>query len=422
MIDEEERIAGSRMIYYIVLAIIPNVGAACFWIELDALMCVLTPKQALMTPFFSYVSFGNPFLDRSHLGPTLSMVATVVANVTGLMTGGLYLFLRSSTISPISPKNKLEEYEHQQPKYQIGIPKNDANFDNPLTKPVAATQWLRDAGEQERFTGDGNMSLKELEGSTPFGNPYDTHYSQRRNAFKRNSIVQNQNLAQTPSFKSSWRKPISSYGLFPSRIQINRASKPVLPSTVFPWNGTNRPSDDCCDVLQPPPPVQPPGFRHKRDSSMASHATVQIGLRISNVEDARPITSSTAGGVERIHSLGCPKNSKFTSANRPSPLIASGSTTRSPSPPRSLEIDTAMKTLPPVPQGPQAEADRALILNPTVYNPNSPTKGKVPSPKGVGFNIPPRSNTNPTDSIEAVSPVARARGNSASVASSADWI
>jgi hypothetical protein len=421
MIDEEERVAGSRMIYYIILAIVPNVGSACFRMGLDPLACVLIPKQALMIPFFTYVSFGYQFFDRSHIGPTLSLIATVVANVTGLMTGGLYLFLRSSTISPISPKNKLDEYERQQTQYQIGIPKNGADSDSPVMKPAATTQWLRSA-EQEKFTGDGNISFKELEGSTPFGNPYDTHYSQRRNAFKHNLIVQNQNLTQTPSFKSSWRKPISSYGLWPGRIQTNRASKPVLPSTVFPWNGTSQPSDDCCDMLQLPPPIQPPGFRHKRDSSMASHATVQIGLRISNVEDARPITSSTAGGMETIHSLDCPRNPRFASANRPSPLMTSGSSTRSLSPPRPLEVDTAMKTLPPVPQGPQAEADRPLILNPTVYNPNSPTKGKVPSPKGVGFNVPPRPNNSPIDSLEALPPVVPARGNSAGVASSADWI
>ena len=65
--------------------------------------------QALIVPFFLYLTFSNPIDDDGNLGLTLSMIATVVANVTGLMTGGLHLFLRSNTIGTIGPKNKLAD-------------------------------------------------------------------------------------------------------------------------------------------------------------------------------------------------------------------------------------------------------------------------------------------------------------------------
>jgi hypothetical protein len=61
--------------------------------------------------------------------------------------------------------------------------------------------------------------------------------------------------------------------------------------------------------------------------------------------------------------------------------------------PRDPVKDAKMKTLPPVPriisQLPKAEpAQQAFTLSPTVYSPKTPTKVRLPSPKGVGFTVP----------------------------------
>ncbi|KAI0870397.1 hypothetical protein GGS24DRAFT_109476 [Hypoxylon argillaceum] len=403
-IEDDERIGASRMIYYIALAIIPN---------------------TLMIPFFGYLSFGNPLENGGDTGLTLSMVSTVVANVTGLMTGGLYLFLRSSTSSSIASKNKLDEYERQQIKYQIRVPKsNDTDFNSHIMKPVTVPQWLRGLEPtqkglaQEVTSGvglQGNSGFRSLDGSNPLGS---------NAVFKQHSILGSVSDIQTPVSMASARK-VSSYGLFPITIQGPRASTALLPSTTYSPNASEHASDDCCDMLRPPPSVQPPGFRHRRDSSMASSATVQIGLRLSNVQDVRPTTVSTIESIERTHELGCPNKSTVGVAGRPSPLTTLDGAASPPSPQRSLggiQVDTTRKTLPPIPRDSQTEIERAPILNPTVYSPNSPTKGKVPSPKGVGFNVPPRPNPVPGEAGEAGSPTSPHANSAVGGASGADWI
>ncbi|KAI3324937.1 hypothetical protein HD806DRAFT_459964 [Xylariaceae sp. AK1471] len=412
MIEDDERVSASRMIYYIGLAIVPN---------------------TLMIPFFGFLSFARLFEDGGNTGLTLSTVSTVVANVTGLMTGGLYLFLRSSTLSSIAPKSKIDEHERQEIKYQIRMPNtNGADFNSHIIKPVNAPQWLREAESQEKRAEQEDISPKELESNTTFGISDDSNPLGSNAVFMHTPVLRNPSLAQTPSLRTPARKGSSSYGLFPNKYQGNRPSKALLPSTTYSPNANKQLSHDCCDMLQPPPPIQPPGFRHRRDSSMASSATVQIGLRLSNVEDVRPITGntlgSTTGAVERTHELGCPNRPKVTSTNRPSPLITSSnieSVASSPSSQRPLgttKVDTVMKTLPPVPQNSQAETEKTLILNPTVYSPNSPTKGKVPSPKGVGFNVPTRTNTISVEAAVATAQDSRHHGNSAGATSRADWI
>jgi hypothetical protein len=62
--------------------------------------------------------------------------------------------------------------------------------------------------------------------------------------------------------------------------------------------------------------------------------------------------------------------------------------------------DAKMKTLPPVPkinsQVPKAEPppQEEVTLSPSVYSPQTPTKVKLPSPKGVGFSMPVPKTTN----------------------------
>ncbi|KAI0405205.1 hypothetical protein F4802DRAFT_188019 [Xylaria palmicola] len=389
VIEDEERVGASRMIYYIALAIIPN---------------------TLMIPFFGYISFSNPFENGGDTGLTLSMVSTVVANVTGLMTGGLYLFLRSSTISSIGSKNdKIEDYENQRAKYQITKPNvSDTDFNSHITKPVTLPQWPGETEPQNSRLAHKNIIPNPL---------------RLNDAFKQSSVLKGANTTITSSLITPTRKAPSSYALFPNQSLGNRASKVLLPSTAYSANSGEPLSNDCCDTLVPPPSLQPPSFRHRRDSSMVSSATVQIGLRLSNVLDVRPTTASTVGGVERTHDLNCPNRLEAGITSRSGLLFPTETVASSPSsqrPPGMNLLDTTMKTLPPVPQNRETKVESGFILNPTVYSPNSPTKGKVPSPKGVGFNVPPRTNTTP---VQPNPPTPRLHGSSPDGdINKADWI
>ncbi|KAI0194612.1 hypothetical protein F4808DRAFT_335255 [Astrocystis sublimbata] len=405
MIDEEERVGASVMLYYIALAIIPN---------------------TLMIPFFGYLSFGNPFENGGDTGLTLSMVSTVVANVTGLMTGGMYLFLRSSSLSSISPKNKTEACENQLSKYQLKMERaNDTNFDAQIMQPVTVSQWLQETPDQGQYpvTGDNkreshNSAFPRADEANPLGS----------NAiYKQYSVPVTPVDTQIPTVMTPARKASASYALFPSAFQGDTGSKILLPSTTYTPSTRDVMANDDGAVILPPPRVRPPGARHQRNSSMASSATVQIGLRLSNFEDARPMTTSTVGVPEVTYELGCPKNVAIDT-NRPSPVISMpGSTVSSPRSQRT-PIDTSNKTLPPVPTESQSDDETAPTLNPTVYSPK--TQGKTPSPKGVGFNVPQRNNTTksnnstPVEGVEPRAPPSPHYGNSGAAggANGADWI
>lgn len=364
-----------------------------------------------MIPFFAYLSFGNPSENGGDTGLTLSMVATVVANVTGLMTGGLYLFLRSSTGSTIGPKIKIGEYESQQMTYQIRISKaNDTDFNSHIMTPITMSQWPRELEAREKRLGEEDSRRPEDVTRFPsvdYSNPLGSNV-----------------ILEQPALVAPVRK-VSSYALFLNKNQGNRTSRALQPSTAYPSNSNSILSADYGEMLQPPPSIQPLALRHRRDSSMISSATVQIGLRLSNVEDVRPEIASTID-VERTHDLGCPNKLKVGVSGRPTPLIAPRSVTTSPSskrPSRESQIDVAAKLLPPIPRNPQIEAERAPILNPTIYSPNNPTKGTVPSAKGVGFNVVTRKTTTPTEVIEMNHRTSRSGEISAAEsASRADWI
>ncbi|KAL6849564.1 hypothetical protein ACO1O0_009105 [Amphichorda felina] len=65
--------------------------------------------KALLIPFFLSITFGDQ--DDSASSPMeLSTVSSIVANLSGLMTGALYLFLRGRSASPVG-SSKHETYD-----------------------------------------------------------------------------------------------------------------------------------------------------------------------------------------------------------------------------------------------------------------------------------------------------------------------
>ncbi|KAI0885133.1 uncharacterized protein GGS22DRAFT_139389 [Annulohypoxylon maeteangense] len=410
MIEDSERVSASRMVYYLALAVVTN---------------------ALIVPFFIYLSFKHPLNDTA--GLTLSMISTVVANVTGLTTGGLHLFLRSRTISTIGPTDKLAEYERQKMKQQIrmGGTSNAMDFNGHILQPVSGPKFSK-TESQEDLVGEKGGDAERGEIIYP-GGP-QTFGTSVLNPLRSNAVFNATNFSPipepipippTPTANVHSRKPSASYTLFPSKNQGNTASVALLPSTAYNPNPqstlapNNFPFDDMNEALKPPPSVRTWG-RHRRDSSMASSATVQIGLRISNVADIGPLPKSSTE-IEREYPQYYPQNELPATTYRPSPLATSNAPS-SPVLQSSIKPkDTSTKNTPPVSVNSDGE-ESTRTLSPTVYNPNSPTKAKTPSPKGVGFNVPRRANTTPIQGTSTPPPT-RSRGNSSGVADSrSDWI
>ncbi|KAI1215045.1 uncharacterized protein F4807DRAFT_18900 [Annulohypoxylon truncatum] len=411
MIEESERINASRMVYYLALAVVTN---------------------ALILPFFIYLSFKHPLNDTA--GLTLSMISTVVANVTGLTTGGLHLFLRSRTISTIGPMDKLAEYERQKLKHQIRVRGTNGtmDFNGHMLQPVSGPRFSK-AESQEDLVGDKNNDAERGESRYPGDSP--TFGTSVPNPLRSNAVFETENfplipepipIPPTPTANIHSRKPSASYTLFPSKNQSNTASVALLPSTAYNPNSQSTlapnsyPLEDLSETLKPPPSVRTWG-RHRRDSSMVSSATVQIGLRISNVADIGPLPK-TSTEIEREYTPYYPQNELPATAYRPSPLATFNAQSSPMLQDPIKAIDTVTKNV--LPTSANSEGDGSNhTLSPTVYNPNSPTKTKTPSPKGVGFNVPRRANTTPIQGTSTPPPPTHNRGNSSGVADSrSDWI
>ncbi|KAI1651700.1 uncharacterized protein F4817DRAFT_311305 [Daldinia loculata] len=410
-IEDSERISASRMVYFLALAFVTN---------------------ALIVPFFVSLTFANPMEDSGGSGLTLSMIATVVANVSGLTTGCLHLFLRSNAIATIGSSSKLAEYERQKLKnqYETGAA-TSMDFNGHILKPVSGPGSFSKAESQEHLVDEKSDAMERGESTYSIDSPM--YSPMKPNPLRSNAVFETPNFSfprvpepvqvpTTPSANSHNRKPSASYTLFPNKNQ-DITSVALLPPTAYnpnpqPSLAVNGLPDDLDDLLRPPPSIRTSWGGHTRNSSMSSSTTVQIGIRISNIADIGPINSNVSTEAERVYSLDCVRDEELN-IYQPSPLAFNVSNVTPPQ--SSYSRDSRMKHLPATPA--RSEDERSdCTLNPTVYDPNSPTKSKTPSPRGVGFNIPRRTNTTPVQGTSTQLPP-RSRGNSSSAANSRpNWI
>jgi hypothetical protein len=232
----------------------------------------------------------------------LAMMATVVLNLSGLMNGLLQLFLRSNTATTAFGPKIGRGWERNKHDIRIFGPNElamHAQLMNPVTgphSPPSSTRWTNSRSSLVSKEKDRAMSMESLTG-----------------AAYRSTKSFEMELDQMPSTPGpiTSKAPIhghgrkSSYSIFPS-------PKKEQPVSVY----------DITDLAPPPTIHYPGGSRHKRDSSVASSATVQIGLRLSHA----PIPSQ-----EDMNSLPLPA----TTYNAKSNLLALPSTTYKAAPPTS---------------------------------------------------------------------------------------
>ncbi|KAL8421945.1 hypothetical protein RB596_002630 [Gaeumannomyces avenae] len=423
VVGPTERVDASRMVYYLALATISNV---------------------LLLPFFYHMAFIDQ-RDPRFQGLTLSVVASVVTEVSGVVTGGLHLFLRSSTVTAIAPREKIDD-DHQKLKTQIrrGKPDDDAS-DYGITSPNGLRRMESESSMASRYE-------KDIEASSPYDTKEDDAlYPQppKPSHLSAYSPVQ-------PEPPRTRTKSVSSV-LSVFRPKSTRQSNTLLPATTYSPGGTAvKPHRFDFSTLKPPPSMKTLGVgRHRRDSSIASHITVQLGLRLSNLDNISPMeprrscdTSSPCGDdgpcmstIPLVNQTGMGMGSSSAGLRLQPQLMPTPKLVPKPSPltravyvPPTVESDidsdkfsldddavmtssrTPTRLAPPVVEEPkrspvvvtipasvasprplpqpvlaiqQEESSAPLLtLSPTVYSPNGGAQSKLVSPRGVGFTSP----------------------------------
>ncbi|CZT05628.1 uncharacterized protein RCO7_10388 [Rhynchosporium graminicola] len=429
LIDQHQRIAASRMVYYLVLGIIP---------------------LSFVVPFFYS-------LIDSQGDIKLAMMATVVVNLSGLMTGLLQLFLRSNTattsFAPKAAAKKWAEPRHQIRMFGPNEVAMHAHLVNPVTGPGTAS-------EDRTSRSDSRASLVGLEKDR--GISMESLRSQSYGGAKR----QEAEMGSLPILPETARA--SDCPAVQARSHAQKPSYSLFPAEGSSPTKAGKKLDSVYDInqLTPPPAIlYPTAPRHRRDSSITSSATVQIGLRLSHAPtpsqedlESLPLPPTTYKAMalkpsaarspspSSIYSIGplqsttysASKDSTPASKSSAKPTIASrmlkvqtsfiASTGQKPLP-SPLNISTPQqspasinKTLPPTPRVFLSQVgkmrDSNTQLSPTVYSLSAAVytpEGKTSSP------TPNKSNGNPFRPNPPGSPVA-GPARQASSQQKRDWI
>lgn len=407
-----------------------------------------------MIPFF----FSLTFLDqKKYILDTinLSMVASVVSNVNGLMVAGLHLFLRSQNSATYASS---AEQERKKSIYDPRDPSDDRRGSNLSLQPVRSP---KSQGRERCDSISALLHAADVEEGRSIASPMSYGAASRGPVSPKLFIPSNPTYpepTQPPSETSPSQMRKQSYSVFPQESSPVAAAG-VLPATTYSPMTTK----PLRDTWKPPPIVKPWASKgHKRDSSIVSTATVQIGIRLSNVEDYIP-RKSTDTDVPDVPEVPDIREMPTMPALLPSPLAKFDSMPAADSsssvyedadiilsdPPRTRSIkESKMKNLPPVPRSPagplavevpkaqpekrKSLGDEWVTLTPAVYTPKedfpqrtlsnrSINTRKLPSPMGVGFNNPGRSGLSPKQAPPRPSP----SGSSTpllNTSTKADWI
>ncbi|KAJ3483830.1 hypothetical protein NLG97_g7210 [Lecanicillium saksenae] len=263
-----ERIAASRMVYY---------------------MCIAAITNSVAIPFFASLTFRND-MEVTRLRGNLSMAAMVATNLTALTNGGLYVFLRTCQSSNIGRKGYFEvdrdkQQQQRAKKRQMRKSPMTETYTNQIEQPVAPPARVYQPNSPANTNRQSTVAESQI------------------GLAQTMSATELQGLGGSPQ-KNHARK--ASYSVFPQQQQQTPALNPkplsVLPAATYTPPTLARGfsaevNDEDIEAMEIdlmrrditsllPPPVMP-GFvpGHQRDSSMGSSATVQIGLRLSNVND-----------------------------------------------------------------------------------------------------------------------------------------
>ena len=156
-----------------------------------------------MLPFFFTLAFPtgpDPASGSDNESLTLSMVASVVANVSGVMTGGLYLFLKSNSLWTIGPKDKSGEYQRRRMKYNIRrYDSVDSQGDDHVMQPMSGRGTLSRSLSRTDSEASLVHSEKEEElGSRRSPTPSSRRSSRRLNPLRSNAVYPPTSIVRAP--------------------------------------------------------------------------------------------------------------------------------------------------------------------------------------------------------------------------------
>lgn len=405
MVDEHQRIAASRMVYYLVLGVASLVGKlhSRYVLHSDC-------SQAFVIPYFvSQIT--------AHGDIKLAMMATVVLNLSGLMSGLLHLFLRSNTTTTSFGPKGGRHWNRDKHQIRLWGPNELAfgtHLDDPVAGPVASKRELESrASSQASLVGSEKgcvISMNSLvsphfESPAKLGPLASYPHSDEFKAMTPTSAP----VAQSPSSTRAHTRK-QSYALFPKENSS--------PTNLKPLQST-RPAESVYDITPPPAIFGPEGSRHVRNSSISSSATVQIGLRLSHAPNSSadssshvPLPPTTYGAALLPPPLF---NSKTTKPSSSVPLSSFNASSRGTLP---LMLDTGFKPEPSL-RSPR----RPSPLNTKISPVQSPVLGSInktlpPTPRPVAT-LARESNTQLSPAV--YSPVKKIPENSKQVTKS-EWI
>jgi hypothetical protein len=317
-------------------------------------------------PWFVSLETGNGDLKAA-------MMAAVVVNLSGLISGLLQLFLRANTTTtsfgPVASRDKK--------KHEIRLwGPNELMFSNHMTSPLSAPRTPVDV-ENPRTESRSKLVHQEKERVFSIGS-LDSYYVTQSPTSRFNQQA-HPAKSNDPSAVEPLHLQPKKYSLFPSEAENKLgANKRQEPTSIY-------------DITDLQPPSQAFGRGHRRDSSLLSTATVQIGLRLSNAVCPNaavplplpPTTYNPASAGKLTVPVPLQLQANTTLPARPSPLANSFSPkTASPkvfSPKTSSPtLSTINKTLPPTPKS--EKSPETCQLSPAVYTPQASTpKSKTAS-------------------------------------------
>ncbi|KAH9208353.1 hypothetical protein DL95DRAFT_312022 [Leptodontidium sp. 2 PMI_412] len=355
LIDQHQRIAASRMVYYLVLGIL---------------------SLSFVVPFFFSL------IDKQG-DIKLAMMATVVVNLSGLMSGLLQLFLRSNTATTsFAPKKAGKKWA--EPRHQIRMfGPNEVAMHAHLINPVTGPRTPRD---DQLSRSDSRASLIGLEKGR--GISMDSLRSPPYGMSKRQEAEMSSMPTPPEPIKASECPAVQ------ARAHARKPSYSLFPPEGSSPTKAGQQKDSVYDIteLTPPPAIRfAGGPRHRRDSSIASSATVQIGLRISHA----PTPSQ-----EDLDALPLPSTTYKAMTLKP-PAPQSPSSTYSASPLPSTTYSASKPSLPASPLASKPTLPSAALIVQTTF----PTSvGKKPLPSPLNTNITSSPQQSPSASINKTLP------------------
>jgi hypothetical protein len=220
------------------------------------------------------------------------MMATVVINLSGLLSGLLQMFLRSNAATTSFGPKGSRSWGHGKHEMRIWGP-NELAYNQqlvaPVSRPLTPGPIDNRSGSTIPLTSTEKgraISMESLR--SPPSRSSTRHIPSLSDSVMEMSIVPTPSgsleiAVPEPATRTYIRRP--SYSLFPPRITspdpVAQSGTRTEPTSKF---SMERGSTYEIGGLEPPPPIHSiaGGKGHRRDSSIVSSATVQIGLRISH--------------------------------------------------------------------------------------------------------------------------------------------